>query len=611
MAGEPVGCRMAPSKEAFMSVTSCVRRHGGVPTLFINGIPVPGVAYMTYLPERACYGDFAAAGYRLFSFSCFFATRGINELSGIYSFAEGLFEHRDEPDFTALDEGISRILSACPEAYVFPRVNVSLPAWWEGEHPEACNDHGVVREGVEQPPRGCFASPLWQTEVKRCLTQLVHHIEAQGYADHVVGYQLSGGQTEEWFPFDMAGGVGRATREGYAAACGQTPDIAEIPYRRYLNDTVADVIAELCAHVKALTGRRLVVGSFYGYTFETPLWTSGHHSLRRLLRSPDIDFLSSPVSYAGLRRPGQDYPAMTVTDTVRLHGKLYFSECDIRTHLTRPLPAVRQNACPPGTYEGAVWQPQGDEWHARQVLRAVFVRQLTQGNALWWFDMFGEWYASAGILSDMRMFADMARDALAHPDRTSACEWAVVAEDEQFLSVDGGCRCTDRGAFGLCGAPYAAYELGDMAAVFSHCKAVVFVAPCLSEAMRAAMRACDERGIPYLVQDEEHIPDVEALRALCRRGGVHLYADGGNVVYASHRCVALHTATGGRKVIRLPGVRRIYPLLAPEEPKASTLVGDSITVEAVACGTYVYQLDATEAEADPPGATVNMYEFEL
>ena len=44
-------------------------------------------------------------------------------------------------------------LQACPDAFVFPRITVTLPHWWEEEHPEECNDTGVNGK----PPRAGFS----------------------------------------------------------------------------------------------------------------------------------------------------------------------------------------------------------------------------------------------------------------------------------------------------------------------------------------------------------------------------------------------------------------------------------------------------------------------
>ena len=64
---------------------------GGVPTILANGEPLPGCAYITYLTDQNCYADFAAAGYRLYSFPAFFAYRPLNEISGFPPLTDGIF----------------------------------------------------------------------------------------------------------------------------------------------------------------------------------------------------------------------------------------------------------------------------------------------------------------------------------------------------------------------------------------------------------------------------------------------------------------------------------------------------------------------------------------
>ena len=126
-----------------MTVRSDVRPLGGVPTLFVGGEPLADPAYMTYLPERADYAAFGGMGCRLYSVCVFFASRPVNAAELCGPFMPGIFEQKDMPDFSVVDNEIARILKACPDALIFPRVNVNLPRWWEEEHPEACNDRGV------------------------------------------------------------------------------------------------------------------------------------------------------------------------------------------------------------------------------------------------------------------------------------------------------------------------------------------------------------------------------------------------------------------------------------------------------------------------------------
>ena len=60
-------------------VTSKIAPYNGVPTLFVNGVPLPGMAYITYFTEKNRYDDFAAAGVKLFSLPVFFSEQPLNE----------------------------------------------------------------------------------------------------------------------------------------------------------------------------------------------------------------------------------------------------------------------------------------------------------------------------------------------------------------------------------------------------------------------------------------------------------------------------------------------------------------------------------------------------
>ena len=84
-------------------VSSEVRMLGNVPTLFINRQPVPGMAYITYFRQDARYQQFADVGYQLFSIPVYFGDQGINTVTGIKPFEQGIFSEKNQPDFSILD----------------------------------------------------------------------------------------------------------------------------------------------------------------------------------------------------------------------------------------------------------------------------------------------------------------------------------------------------------------------------------------------------------------------------------------------------------------------------------------------------------------------------
>jgi hypothetical protein len=79
---------------------------------------------------------------------------------------------------------------------------------------------------------------------------------------------------------------------------------------------------------------------------------------------------------------------MSLTDSVKLHGKLWLDENDIRTWLLKG--RVDLGWGQTGTYE-----------ETRGQLQREFANVLCQGVGQWWFDMGGGWYDDPRILSDI------------------------------------------------------------------------------------------------------------------------------------------------------------------------------------------------------------------
>ena len=185
-----------------MKRISRIINENGYPQLCVKGEVQDGLAYITYLTENNRYKDFAKAGYRLFSLPVFFGSNHLNEISGLDVFKKGIFDG-DEPDFTVFDGDIAEILDACPNAYILPRVNISLAREWELQNPdELCEPYPSG-----EPSRASLASDKWLEEVKREVRVFISHINGSKYADRIVGYQVAGGNTEEWLPFDTEKGI--------------------------------------------------------------------------------------------------------------------------------------------------------------------------------------------------------------------------------------------------------------------------------------------------------------------------------------------------------------------------------------------------------------------
>ena len=521
------------------TLTSSVQMHNGVPTLFINGKPTPAAAYITYFTDKNRYCDFAEAGYTLYSVPIFFATRGINAFSGIPAFSEGIFENR-EPDFSVMDKEIARILEACPNALIFPRFNMSLPQWWDEENPDELCDTGIG----DGPRRTCFASDKWAEETKRMLKLVVEHISESNYVNHIFGYQLAGGNTEEWFSFDRKGSIGLRSREKFAAYVAETGIAGtRSEYLQFLSNIVAQRVCEFAAYTKELTDHKLIVGSFYGYTTTCVEPFQNHAALKLVLNCPDIDFLCAPLSYDESRPAGRDHASQTVLDSLKLHGKLHFSENDSRTDLSRPpfdLPH----------YQSSVWI--GPECPiSQQIMEMHFSRALCHGHAFWWFDMWGGWFTRPEYKAIVRRSLQIMEKAL-HKSLTSCSKVAIFVDEDSFCQVPEGdvtpkhvCYHSLK-SLGKTAVPYDIFLVDDFNAVYSRYDAFIFMVPTDTPAMTAVQRRCDAVGIPYLILNGDNWKITpEELRQFFRTAGVTPYFDQDAVVYENESYFFIHACDDG------------------------------------------------------------------
>jgi Beta-galactosidase len=440
--------------------------HNGTPTLFINGAPHNGMVWATYRPTAEVFGDFTRAGLNLFTFSATPTEAG-------YGLSRTVWVEPGKFDYTEFDERVMMLLQTNPDAYFFPRLYLHAPKWWSEKHPD-----DIVRmdpgDGKPVPfihsggkPAPSWASETWRRDTVAALKRLIAHVEASPYADRVIGYHLASGTTEEWM---MWGGnenqwvdysqVNTARFRGWLKAkygtdqrlraawvdpavtlvtaaiptkaqrqkteYGSLRDPAKeqavVDYYLYNADLVADTIGCFARTVKDATARRKITGVFYGYLLqlcgEQRQQNAGHLALEKLLASPDVDFVCSPTSYAFRKLGGEGTSHfMSLAGSVRLHGKLWFDENDIRTSLS-------------GGHVGEWGRPAdvaGDLLQQDKELANCIVN----GAAQWWFDVGGNRYNHPTLMGRIGELAAKARKALAL-DRAPADEVAFVVDERSL-----------------------------------------------------------------------------------------------------------------------------------------------------------------------------------
>jgi hypothetical protein len=517
-----------------------VENYNGIPTLFLDGKPCCSAAYVTYLPDRNSFDAFAKADVHLYSACIFFGGQTISEESEIgLPTHSGIFDKKGKADFSIPDKLIQLIIDKDPKAKIFPRVNMSPPRWWEEENPEELNDSGL--DGKEKR-RICFASEKWQQTNTEFLKTLIEHYSQPPFKNHIVGYQLACGKTEEWFPFDgQGGGIGKPLRDAYKAKHGTEGDRLEL--YRASSLAIADAICYFAKKTKEFTNYDMLVGAFYGYTFETALSYTAHNALTNVLRCDDIDFLCSPSSYAQSRPAGVDHACMTVLDSVLHHGKLYFTESDERTYKSLYPYEYDGLICKSGTYNQPVWKGPQDKDVSRHVLRNAFCRYLIHGNNFWWFDMFGGWYDDQNIMSDMKIESKILAESLNDKNRgNKAAEVAVLIDEKSHIKNEefDNIAYTFRIPLGSAGVPYACFDISDFDDVCNRYKAFIIIEVAKTEDMERVKAMLADQKKPVLLLDRSAQALTEIFRSFFKENNVHIYCNENNVIHANEHYISVH-----------------------------------------------------------------------
>ena len=568
-----------------MKLTSHVEMLGGVPTLFVNNKPCYEPAYMTYLPEKARFDSFCKIGVHLYSTCVYFGSGTINPRTNLpIPMHDGIFEDPNKPDFTIADEVIAQIIREDPQAMIFPRVSIAPPPWWEKSHPEELLDN--FRNPRFPDLRVCFASKLWWEYTAECLKTFCDHYENSPFQDHLVGYQLSCGATQEWFAFDDNGGFGLRMREAFEAWQGEDKEDESAMYR-FASEVTADTIAFMAKKVKEYTNNRVVVGAFYGYTLEPPAKGFTHCGVSKLLQCKDLDFLCSPMSYMESRRPGIDHANMTLLDSILLHGKLYFTECDERTFISK-YPGESGVPVQEGTYREALWlgppAPIG-----RHVLRNDFARCLTHGTNFWWFDMWGGWYEYPSYMQDMQEEIAIMEQSAKDENRGNIAEVAVLMDEKSlcYLEDKSTIPSDTRIPLGSAGAPYAMYEMADYEAVKDKYSVFIVIEPYETKRAKGVKAEILAEGKKLLVVSQPKAT-VDMFYDFYRESGVHLYCHDKKVVHVNENYISVHNdEKAGEVILYLPRARKAIPMFEPGEE----VMGDRIPLYLEAFETRMFRLE--------------------
>lgn len=317
---------------------------------------------------------------------------------------------------------IKKSVEIDPESQVILRVVFKAPRNWQNKFPNA---KYTLQEGGIAEPSVCD-DDFWGV-AKTCLETFVRRLRMLDLRDHILGVHLERG---EWF---LAAGWGyddsqaaklkfrdwarhrysddevalRASwfdgavkfdniqvpkympegTEGERFVRSSRKQRRYVDYHLFLSDVTVQRIGELAYGVKEASEGYFIVGVSYGYTFEWSHPASGHLSLGKLLRTPEIDFIAGPPSYR-TREPGGSAPFPGPIDSYALNGKLYISEEDFKTSLS--------GGHEPDDFNPIIKTPQAlESVHWRGAGAA-----LAHGSGIAWMDLWGNGWLKTPTIWD-------------------------------------------------------------------------------------------------------------------------------------------------------------------------------------------------------------------
>lgn len=260
---------------------------------------------------------------------------------------------------------LKKAVAIDPEAQVLFRIVIVAPKGWDKDFPDA---RWKTLDGYLAEPS--LSDDKFWGAARECLNTFVRKLRLLDLKDNILGVHIERG---EWFvSSDMGYDDSQAAKikfRDWARARYVDDEVAiraswfdgsvsfdniEVPpyqpegsegdrfvrssrkqrryvdYHLFLSDMTHDRIADLAHGVKEASDGYFLVGVSYGYTFEWSHPQSGHLSLGKLLRTPEIDFIAGPPSYRG-REAGGTAPFPCPIDSLALNGKLFVSEEDFKT----------------------------------------------------------------------------------------------------------------------------------------------------------------------------------------------------------------------------------------------------------------------------------------
>lgn len=447
-----------------------LKKENGSLGICINGTVYPPLSFKSFRPTERNITDFYNAGIRLFNI----LSSGIISAIGVpYSLYGESWIGENQYDFSVIDRQIELFIRHAPDAYFALMLQLDTRPWYLAARPNYPNSFFNLAQ--------MEADPCWRQAAAAYLQAAIRHVEEK-YGDRIYGYILLAGTTTEWFsdnsceepsPFiETAYKAWRNSPDAIvpdkaAREAEESPvfldskkDENTIKYRKFENWQRADTILYFAQKAQEILQHQKLLGLYFGYIFElndSRLWNTAHLDYERVFLSNDIDMFSSPVSYTSRAQNSGSFQMLT-SQTLTINNKLYFIEHDQTTCLV------------PDIIEGQYFvHPNKAKTIEEDInlLRRDFLLAVSNGCAMWWFDMLEGWFYHKDMMAEITRMIQISYRLFTLGYR-SASEIAVIADPESMYYINKNSEMNtillgnQRQALARLGAPYDIFSSCDV-----------------------------------------------------------------------------------------------------------------------------------------------------
>ena len=373
-----------------------------------------------------------------------------------------------------------------------------------------------------------------------------------------------------------------------------------LKYVQFNCDLIVNSISKFTKITRENISKDKKIGVFFGYIMELTdgrLVAAGHLGYEKLFADENIDFFQSPGTYWA-RDMGEGSGFMCADGTRKSYGKGWLHEIDHFTYMCDP--KVNKNI-PITGFPG-----DKNRWktpHASCVgLKREMNLVLVNNASMWFFDMVGGWFNGKEMMQTIQRGHEIWQK---HKDKNykSVAEIALIADPQSAMYLnDFNPRVNkiyprSRNVLNKVGAPFDVYSFNDIDRVdMSQYKLFVFPATFKMDNQRMqslqkhvlkdgktalfmyAPAIINEHsldvknvkkfvGVDYASKGVQEIKkenhnlvyihnyddfNVDVVRNLAEKAGVLMVSKKGDVVYGSEKFLSIHSAEGGKRIVKLP-----------------------------------------------------------